>query len=74
MRHPTWKLLGLLGITLMTTAPAHAEVRIGLAGAADRHHGVGRCSKESAGPRLAVAELNAAGGVLGEPVRTGLGR
>ena len=31
MRCSTWKLLGLLGIILTTVAPAHAEVRIGLA-------------------------------------------
>jgi branched-chain amino acid transport system substrate-binding protein len=65
MRCSTWKLLGLFYITLATAVPAHAEVRIGLAApltgpmawAGDQ---AGR------GAEVAVADLNARDGVLGE--------
>jgi branched-chain amino acid transport system substrate-binding protein len=63
MRCSTWKLLGLLGITLLTAAPTRAEVRIGLAApmawAGDQNW---------RGAEVAVADLNARGGVLGEQI------
>jgi branched-chain amino acid transport system substrate-binding protein len=67
MRCSPWKLLGLRGIAWVTVAPAYAEVRIGLAAqltgfmawAGDQ---VGR------GAGVAVADLNARGGVLAEQV------
>jgi branched-chain amino acid transport system substrate-binding protein len=68
MRCSKWKWLGLLCITLLTAARAHAEVLIGdpspltgpVSWAGEQH---------LVGTELAVADLNAKGGVLGEQVR-----
>jgi branched-chain amino acid transport system substrate-binding protein len=68
MRCSKWKRLGLLCITLLTAARAHAEVLIGdpspltgpVSWAGEQH---------LVGTELAVADLNPKGGVLGEQVR-----
>jgi branched-chain amino acid transport system substrate-binding protein len=65
MRHPTWNLLGLLGIALATAAPAHAEVLIGLATPLTGHMAWAGASNQI-GAESAIADLNAQGGVLGE--------
>jgi branched-chain amino acid transport system substrate-binding protein len=68
MRHPTWKLFGILGITLSIAAPARADIVIGVPG--PMTGGMAWIGEQGErGTALAVAELNAAGGVLGEPVR-----
>jgi len=67
MRWSGWKLLGLLGIALVTAAPARAEVRIGLAAPLT---GPVAWSEEERGAEVAVAGLNARGGVLQEQIET----
>jgi branched-chain amino acid transport system substrate-binding protein len=67
MRRSTCKLLGLLGVTLLTAAPADAEVRIGLAAPLTGPMAwAGGISEQAA--EFAVADLNANGGVLGEQI------
>ena len=67
MRRSTWKRFSLLCITLVTAMPAHAEVRIGLAAPL-----TGPNSWDGGntllGAEVAVADLNARGGVLGEQI------
>jgi len=67
MRHLIWKLFGLVSIASVIAAPAHAEVRIGLAvpltGTAAWGGG-----ETVEGAEIAVADLNAQGGVLGERI------
>jgi branched-chain amino acid transport system substrate-binding protein len=67
MRHPTWKLLGLLCFMLTTTTPAYAEVRIGLAAPMTGPNAWAGDRTEE-GAKLAVADLNAKGGVLGKQI------
>ena len=67
MRSLAWKLLGLLGIALVTAAPAYAEVRIGLAAPLTSPYAWGGATTER-GAEAAVADLNARGGVLGEQI------
>ena len=67
MRSLAWKLLGLLGIPLVTGAPAYAEVRIGLAAPLTGPYAWGGATTEQ-GAEAAVADLNARGGVLGEQI------
>jgi branched-chain amino acid transport system substrate-binding protein len=68
MRCAKWKLLSLLCITLLTAARAHAEVLIGDPGPST---GPLSWAGEQAvvGIQLAVADINAEGGVLGEQIR-----
>ena len=62
-----WKLLGLLGITLLTAPSTHAEVRIGLAAPLTGPYAWGGAWTRGSA-EAAVADLNAGGGVLGEPI------
>jgi branched-chain amino acid transport system substrate-binding protein len=68
MRCSKWKLLSLLSITLLTAERTHAEVLIG-----DASPLTGPLSwageQGVVGTELAVADLNARGGVLGEQIR-----
>lgn len=67
MRRSTWKLLGLLLATVTTITPAHADVRIGLATPLTGPQAwIGGIN--GAGVRVAVADLNARGGVFGEQI------
>jgi branched-chain amino acid transport system substrate-binding protein len=67
MTHPTWKLFGILGIKLLIAAPAHAEIRIGVATPLTGPQAwIGE--QVRAGADLAVQDLNERGGVLGEPL------
>jgi branched-chain amino acid transport system substrate-binding protein len=67
MRCFSWKLLGFLGMTLLGALPAHAEVRIGLAAPLTGNQAwAGGETKE--GAEIAVGDLNARGGVLGERI------
>ena len=67
MRDPIWKLLGLLGIKLMSTAPARADILIGTAGPTTG--GMAWYGEQmQRGMDKKVAELNAAGGALGQQV------
>jgi branched-chain amino acid transport system substrate-binding protein len=65
MRCSNWKLLGLIWITLLTVTPANAEILIGLAAPLT---GPMAWAGDQAvrGAEVAVADLNARGGVLGE--------
>jgi branched-chain amino acid transport system substrate-binding protein len=64
-----WKLLGFVGIALATTMPAHAEILIGMPMPVTG--GMAWIGEQGErGAALAVANLTAAGGVLGQPVRT----
>jgi branched-chain amino acid transport system substrate-binding protein len=67
MRRSTCKLLGLLGVTLLTAAPADAEVRIGLAAPLTGPMGWAGGDTER-GAEVAVADLNEKGGVLGQQI------
>ena len=68
MRLPTWKLFGILGIALSASLPARADIVIGVPG--PMTGGMAWIGEQGErGAALAIAELNAAGGVLGEPVR-----
>jgi branched-chain amino acid transport system substrate-binding protein len=68
MKRLTWKLLGLLALTLAAVSHARAEILIGdpgpltgsVAWAGEQSH---------VGTELAVADFNAKGGVLGEQIR-----
>ena len=68
MRCSKWKRLRLLCIALLTAARAHAEVLIG-----DASPLTGPVSwageQYLVGTEIAVADLNAKGGVLGEQIR-----
>jgi branched-chain amino acid transport system substrate-binding protein len=67
MRCSTCKLLGVFYVTLVTVAPAQAEVRIGLATPLTGPMAwSGAVTEQSA--EFAVADLNARGGVLGEQI------
>jgi branched-chain amino acid transport system substrate-binding protein len=66
-RGSTWKLLGLVGVTLMTPTPAHAEVRVGFAAALTGPLAWAGAASEQ-GAEFGVADLNAKGGVLGEQI------
>jgi branched-chain amino acid transport system substrate-binding protein len=69
MTHPTWKLFIILGITLFITAPAGAEIKIGVATPLTGPQAwIGE--QVRAGADLAVQDLNERGGVLGEPLAT----
>jgi branched-chain amino acid transport system substrate-binding protein len=62
--HPSWRLLGTLGITLLIAAPVRADILIGAAGPMTGSMAwFGEQMQEGIG--MKVAELNAAGGVLG---------
>jgi branched-chain amino acid transport system substrate-binding protein len=64
-----WKLLGLVGMALARMNPAHAEIAIGVP--MPLTGGMAWIGEQGErGVELAVANLNAAGGVLGQPVRT----
>jgi branched-chain amino acid transport system substrate-binding protein len=68
MRPRTWKLFGILSITFLIAAPTRADIVIGVPG--PMTGGMGWIGEQGErGAALAIAELNAAGGVLGEPVR-----
>jgi branched-chain amino acid transport system substrate-binding protein len=67
MRCSTWNLLGLFYITLVTGAPAQAEVRIGFAAALTGPMAWAGAGSEQ-GAEFGVADLNAKGGVLGEQI------
>jgi branched-chain amino acid transport system substrate-binding protein len=69
MTHPIWKLLGILTITVFIAAPARADIVIGVPG--PMTGGMAWIGEQGErGAALAIADLNAAGGVLGEPVRS----
>jgi branched-chain amino acid transport system substrate-binding protein len=67
MKHRTWKLLGILATTLATASPGRADILIGASGPM-----TGSMSwfgeQMQQGVAKKVAELNAAGGVLGQQV------
>jgi branched-chain amino acid transport system substrate-binding protein len=68
MRLPIWKLFGILVTTLATASPGRADIVIGVPG--PMTGGMAWIGEQGErGAALAIAELNAAGGVLGEPVR-----
>jgi branched-chain amino acid transport system substrate-binding protein len=68
MRPRTWKLFGILSITCLIAAPTRADIVIGVPG--PMTGGMGWIGEQGErGAALAIAELNSAGGVLGEPVR-----
>jgi branched-chain amino acid transport system substrate-binding protein len=67
MTHPTWKLFGILAVTLFIAAPGRAEIKIGMAGPLTGPNAwLGEQTQR--GVDLAVADLNSAGGVLGQQV------
>jgi branched-chain amino acid transport system substrate-binding protein len=67
MRYPTWKLFGILSITFLIAAPARADIVIGMAGPLTGPNAwLG--DQTQRGVDLAVADLNGAGGVLGQQV------
>ena len=67
MKHFLAPLIVALGATFGTASLVHAEVLIGLSSARTGTHAwVGVNSEE--GAEMAVADLNAKGGVLGEPI------
>jgi branched-chain amino acid transport system substrate-binding protein len=59
--------LVLIGALLMAPMPVHAEVRIGVAAPLTGPYAWAGATTER-GAEVAVADLNAAGGVLGEPI------
>lgn len=67
MRHLAWTLLGLLGSALLAAAPAGAEVRIGVAAPLTGANAWAGAATER-GVEVAVADINARSGVLGEQV------
>ena len=68
MRYLISKLFGILGIALSASLPARADIVIGVPG--PMTGGMAWIGEQGErGAALAIAELNAAGGVLGEPVR-----
>jgi branched-chain amino acid transport system substrate-binding protein len=67
MKCSALKLLGVLGITLMIAAPGHAEIRIGLAAPLTGPYAWAGGVTER-GAEVAIADLNAGGGVLGEQI------
>ena len=67
MRCLSWKLLGFFGVTLLGALPAHAEVRIGLAAPLTGFAAWG-AAETVEGAEIAVADLNARRGVLGERI------
>jgi branched-chain amino acid transport system substrate-binding protein len=67
MKYLNWQLLGFLGITLATIMPARAEVRIGLAAPLTGPNAWAGGRTEE-GAKLAVSDLNARGGVLGQKI------
>jgi branched-chain amino acid transport system substrate-binding protein len=67
MTHPTWKLFGILTIALFIAAPARADIVIGASGPMTGSMAwFGEQMQQ--GMAKKVAELNAAGGVLGQQV------
>ena len=51
MRYSTWKLFGILGVTLLIAAPARADIVIGVAGPDDRSAWPGSASRMQRGRR-----------------------
>jgi branched-chain amino acid transport system substrate-binding protein len=67
MRHSKWKLLSLVGITLLGAAPVRAEVLIGLSAPLTGTYAWAGIGAEE-GAEMAVADLNGKGGVLGASI------
>jgi branched-chain amino acid transport system substrate-binding protein len=68
MRCSKWKLLSLLSITLLTAERTHAEVLIGDPSPMTRPNSW-YGEQNLVGTELAVTDINAKGGVLGEQIR-----
>jgi branched-chain amino acid transport system substrate-binding protein len=69
MTHLTWKLFGILAITLFIAAPARAAIKIGVAAPLTGPQAwIGE--QVRAGADLAVQDLNERGGMLGKPLAT----
>lgn len=67
MRSSIAMLLGMFAVAFLIAVPAQGEVRIGLAAPQTGQYAWGGAQTEQ-GAEAAVADLNAAGGVLGEPL------
>jgi hypothetical protein len=69
MKHFFIRLIIALAAAFGTASPTHAEVRIGLSVPRTGTYGwIGTYAEE--GVRIALADLNAKGGALGEPIVT----
>ncbi|MDF2810804.1 MAG: branched-chain amino acid transporter substrate-binding protein [Microvirga sp.] len=68
MRRILWSLCALIVLTGVETAPAGAEILIGMAGALTGPNAY-QGEQQQQGVEMAVADLNAGGGVLGQQLR-----